>query len=110
MTGAPSKLTPLIFLVIFFASFKRGVGESTAVFEALGAETSSRIFADLTSEDLTNIRTVLRCAANKNIIPDSMVPKIHFYKTARKILPLYLNDDEIFAIANQLDGDALLAF
>ncbi len=62
------------------------------------------------NKDLTNIRTVLRSAANKNIIPDSMVPKIHFYKTSRKILPLYLNDDEILAIAKQLDGDALLAF
>ena len=62
------------------------------------------------NKDLVNIRTVVRAAANKNIIPDSMVPKIPFYKTARKLLPQYLNDEEIIAIATQLRGDALLAF
>jgi hypothetical protein len=54
------------------------------------------------NKDLVNIRAVLRAAVAKKIIPLSLLPEIAFYKTARHILPLYLNDEEIIAIANQL--------
>ena len=62
------------------------------------------------NKDLENVRTVLRSAAKKDFILESMVPKIGRYTVDRQRLPKYLNDHEIIAIANQLRGQALLAF
>ena len=60
--------------------------------------------------DLANIKTILKAAANRGIVSDSMLPKIEFFKVDYRRLPKYLSDDEIIAIANHLKGDALLAF
>ncbi len=62
------------------------------------------------NHDLTNIKTILKTAANKGIVSDSMLPKIEFFKAKSTRLPKYLNDDEIVAIANQMKDDMLLAF
>lgn len=56
------------------------------------------------------MRTVLRPAVDKGIILADTVPKIERYKLDKVRLPKYLNDDEIVAIANHLDGEGLLAF
>ena len=62
------------------------------------------------NKDLVNIRAMLRASASKGMIPESMIPKIQLYKVDRNRLPNFYNDDEIVAIANNLQGDTLLAF
>jgi len=62
------------------------------------------------NKDLVNVRAVIRAAVSKGIIPESKIPKIPFFKVDRNRLPKYLNDQEIIAIANQLEGEAKLAF
>ena len=62
------------------------------------------------NKDLVNIRAMLRASAAKGMIPESMIPKIQVYKVDRNRLPNFYNDDEILAIANNLQGDTLLAF
>ena len=63
------------------------------------------------NKDLVNLRAVLRYAIAKEIIsPEFILPKIRFYKVDRNRLPKYLTDQEIIAIANNLTGEAKLAF
>jgi len=62
------------------------------------------------NKDLINVRTVIRIATQKGIITDDLIPKFELYKVERQRLPMILNDEEIIAIANQLKGDAVLAF
>ena len=62
------------------------------------------------NKDLENIRTILKAAAKKGFIAESIIPRIERFKVDRQRLPKYLNDAEIIAVANQLDGEALLAF
>ncbi|MCH7756132.1 tyrosine-type recombinase/integrase [candidate division KSB1 bacterium] len=62
------------------------------------------------NKDLSNIKTILKAAAHRGIVSESMLPKIEFFKVDYRRLPKYLNDDEVIAIANHLKGDALLAF
>nr|NIR48293.1 tyrosine-type recombinase/integrase [candidate division KSB1 bacterium]NIR71514.1 tyrosine-type recombinase/integrase [candidate division KSB1 bacterium]NIS27950.1 tyrosine-type recombinase/integrase [candidate division KSB1 bacterium]NIT74827.1 tyrosine-type recombinase/integrase [candidate division KSB1 bacterium]NIU28607.1 tyrosine-type recombinase/integrase [candidate division KSB1 bacterium] len=62
------------------------------------------------NKDLENVRSVFRVAAQKGMISESMVPKIERYKIDKVRVPKYLNDEEIIAIANQLEGEARLAF
>ena len=60
--------------------------------------------------DLVNIRAVLRGAANKGIVQESQVPKIEFYKVDRQRLPNFFSDEEIIAVANELENEVLIAF
>lgn len=62
------------------------------------------------NKDLVNIKAVFNAAAQKGIILISQVPKFEFYRVEQQRLPETLDDQEIDAIASQLEGDALLAF
>lgn len=62
------------------------------------------------NKDLINVRTVIRAAAKRGTIAESMVPKFQLYKVERQRLPAVLNETEVIAIANNLKGDARLAF
>ncbi len=60
--------------------------------------------------ELENIRVVLRTAMKKGIIPERMLPKFQKIKVDRRRLPAILDEQEIIATANKLDGEARLAF
>jgi site-specific recombinase XerD len=62
------------------------------------------------NKELTNIKVVLRYAAKKGIIPNDQVPVLEKLNTQKLRLPKFLNEDEIIKIANNLEGEALLAF
>ena len=62
------------------------------------------------NKDLVNIKAVFNAAAQKGIIPESQVPKFEFFRVDQQRLPETLDEQEIQLIADQLDGDALLAF
>jgi integrase len=62
------------------------------------------------NKEFENIRVVFRTAMKKGIIPERMLPKIQKIKVDRRRLPTILDEQEIIATANKLDGDAKLAF
>ncbi len=62
------------------------------------------------NKDIENIRTVLRMAVKKNLMPAQYLPKIEKLKVDRRRLPSFLNKEEINHMAAQLEGEALLAF
>jgi len=62
------------------------------------------------NKDLVNIKAVFNAAAQKGIILESQVPNFEFYRVEQIRLPQTLDEQEIQAIASQLEGDALLAF
>jgi integrase len=57
---------------------------------------------------MENIRTVFQAAINKGMIPRDWIPRIEKFKVDRHRLPAVLDESEI--IANQLEGEARLAF
>lgn len=61
-------------------------------------------------KDLENIRTVLRIAVKKGLMPQQYLPKIEKPKVDRRRLPTFLNKEEIKSMASQLEGEAMLAF
>lgn len=61
-------------------------------------------------KDLENIRTVLRLAVQKNLMPANYLPKIEKPKVDRRRLPSFLNQQEVHRMALELEGEALLAF
>ena len=62
------------------------------------------------NKDFENIRTVFQTAVKKGMIPREWLPKIEKMKVDRHRLPSVLSATEINAIANQLYGEAKLAF
>ena len=62
------------------------------------------------NKELENVRVVFRTAMKKGIIPSHLLPKIEKLKVDRQRLPTVLDEDEIIATANQLQGEARLAF
>lgn len=62
------------------------------------------------NKDIENIRTVLRMAVKKCLMPAQYLPKIEKLKVDRRRLPSFLNKQEINRMAAQLEGEALLAF
>lgn len=61
-------------------------------------------------KDLENIKTVLRLAVKKSLIPPQYLPKIEKPKVDRRRLPSFLNKQEVHQMAAQLEGEVLLAF
>jgi len=61
-------------------------------------------------KDLVNIKAIFNAAAQKGIIPENQVPRFEFLRVEQQRLPQTLVEQEIQAIAGQLEGDALLAF
>ncbi len=62
------------------------------------------------NKDIENIRTVLRMAVMKGLMPAQYLPKIEKLRVDRRGLPSFLNNEEIHRMAAQLEGEALLAF
>jgi site-specific recombinase XerD len=62
------------------------------------------------NKEFENIRTVFQAAVKKGMIPRDWLPRIEKMKVDRRRLPSVLSVTEINAIANQLEGEARLAF
>jgi len=62
------------------------------------------------NKELENLRTVFRAAERKGIIPIEWVPRIQKLRVDRRRLPAVLGKNNIIAFANQLNGEARLAF
>ena len=62
------------------------------------------------NKELENVRVVFRTAMKKGIISEKMLPKVQKIKVDRRRLPAILDEQEIIATANQLEGDVRLAF
>ncbi len=62
------------------------------------------------NKDIENIRTVLRMAVKKNLMPAQYLPKIEKLKVDRRRLPSFLNQQEVNQMAAQLEGEARLEF
>lgn len=62
------------------------------------------------NKELVNVQTIFHFAAKKGIIPPDQVPTLEKLSTDNQRLPKFLNEVEIIKIANNLEGEALLAF
>ena len=62
------------------------------------------------NKDLRIITTLFRCAARKGFINKDWIPEIELYRTDYVKLTKILNADEIIRMANELQGEARLAF
>ena len=62
------------------------------------------------NKDLRIITTLFRCASRKGIIVKEWIPEFEAYKTDYVKLPKVLTADEIIKMANELEGEARLAF
>ncbi|HNR69588.1 MAG TPA: site-specific integrase [bacterium] len=62
------------------------------------------------NKDLRILTTLFRCASRKGIINKDMIPEFEYYKTDYVKLPKILNATEVVNMANELDGEARLAF
>ena len=62
------------------------------------------------NKDIENIRTVLRMAVKKGLMPAQYLPKIEKLKVDRRRLPSFLNKQEVTSMGAQLSGEVALAF
>lgn len=62
------------------------------------------------NKEIENIRTVLKLAVKKGLMPQHYLPKLEKLKVDRRRLPTFLNKQEVQDMAAQLSGEAALAF
>lgn len=62
------------------------------------------------NKEIESIRTVLKLAVKKGLMPQHYLPKLEKLKVDRRRLPTFLNKQEVQDMAAQLSGEAALAF